>query len=60
MESKKFYSFRRRFQKTQKQMSHLLGTSLKAIQSFEQGWRKVPGDIEQQMLFLLHRRPLIR
>jgi hypothetical protein len=54
MESKEFYSFRRRFQKTQKEMSHLLGTSLKAIQSFEQGWRKVPGYIERQMLFLKH------
>jgi DNA-binding XRE family transcriptional regulator len=55
METKEFYSFRRRFQKTQKEMSHLLGTSLKAIQSLEQGWRKVPGYIERQMLFLNHR-----
>ena len=39
--------------KTQKQLSELLGTSLKAIQSFEQGWRKVPVHIERQMLFLL-------
>ena len=53
MDNKEFLSFRRRFQKTQKQMSQLLGTSLKAIQSFEQGWRKVPGYIERQMLFLL-------
>jgi DNA-binding XRE family transcriptional regulator len=53
MDNKEFYSFRRRFQKTQKQMSQLLGTSLKAIQSFEQGWRKVPGHVERQMLFLM-------
>lgn len=53
MDNKEFRSFRRRFQKTQKQMSQLLGTSLKAVQSFEQGWRKVPGYIERQMLFLM-------
>jgi len=53
LDNKEFLSFRRRFQKTQKQMSQLLGTSLKAIQSFEQGWRKVPGYVERQMLFLL-------
>ena len=40
-------------QKTQKQMAELLGTSIKAVQSFEQGWRAVPPYIERQMLFLL-------
>jgi len=49
MESKEFYSFRRRFQKARKQMSQLLGTSLTAIQRFEQGWRTVPRYIERQM-----------
>jgi len=34
-------------------MAQLLGTSLKAIQSFEQGWRNIPVHIERQMLFLL-------
>ncbi len=34
-------------------MAQLLGTSLKAVQSFEQGWRKVPGYVERQILFLL-------
>ena len=53
MDKKEFLSLRRTFQKTQKQMSQLLGTSLKAIQSFEQGWRKVPAYIERQVLFLL-------
>lgn len=53
MDSQEFRSFRQKFQKTQKQLSQLLGTSLKAIQSFEQGWRKVPVPIERQMLFLL-------
>ncbi len=52
MDSKEFHSLRQKLQKTQKQMSQLLGTSLRAIQSFEQGWRKVPVHIERQMLFL--------
>ena len=53
MDSKEFRSLRQKFQKSQKQLSQLLGTSLKAVQSFEQGWRKVPAPVERQMLFLL-------
>jgi len=52
MDHKEFGVVRQKFQKTQKQMAELLGTSLKAIQSFEQGWRKVPVYIERQLLFL--------
>jgi hypothetical protein len=37
-------------------MAQLLGTSLKAVQSFEQGWRKVPAHIERQGLFLISNR----
>jgi len=48
-----FSLLRQKLQKTQKQMASLLGTSLKAIQSFEQGWRKVPVHIERQLLFLM-------
>jgi len=53
MDYQEFQTYRQRLQKTQKQLSEFLGTSLKAIQSFEQGWRKVPVHIERQMLFLL-------
>ena len=35
------------------QMGQLLGTSLKAIQNFEQGWRKIPSHVEWQVLLLL-------
>ena len=52
MDKKEFQLFRQKFHKTQKQMSELLGTSLKAVQSFEQGWRKVPVHVERQILFL--------
>ena len=54
MDHQEFSSFRQKLQKTQKEMAELLGTSLKAVQSFEQGWRKVPVHIERQMLFLLN------
>jgi hypothetical protein len=39
--------------KTQKQMAQLLGTSIKAIHSYEQGWRLIPPHAERQMFFLL-------
>ena len=39
--------------KTQNQLARLLGTSFKAIQSFEQGWRNVPAHTERQLLLLL-------
>jgi DNA-binding XRE family transcriptional regulator len=34
-----FKKYRKRLNKTQKQMAELLGTSLKAIHSYEQGWQ---------------------
>lgn len=34
-------------------MSQLLGVSLKAIKSFEQGWRNIPMHIERQVLLLI-------
>ena len=52
MDSKEFQALRQKLEKTQKQMAQLLGTSLKAVQSFEQGWRKVPVHVERQSLFL--------
>jgi len=48
-----FTEIRNLLGKTQKEMAHLLGTSIKAVQSFEQGWRKVPIHTERQVLFLL-------
>lgn len=42
--------------KTQKQIAQLLGTSIKAIHSYEQGWRTIPPHVERQMFFLLSNR----
>jgi len=53
MEKKEFSRIRRYLGKTQNEMAQLLGTSLKAMQSFEQGWRNIPVHIERQVLFLL-------
>ena len=53
MTQKEFQAMRQSLRKTQKQMAELLSTSLKAIQSFEQGWRKVPGHIERHLLYLV-------
>ncbi len=44
---------RKKLDKTQKKLSELLGTSLKTIHSYEQGWRTIPGHIERQIFFLL-------
>jgi len=53
MDKQEFHSSRQQLKKTQKQIAELLGISLKAVQSFEQGWRKVPVHIERQILLLL-------
>jgi len=56
MERKEFSTIRTKLGKTQSQMAQLLGVSLKAIQSFEQGWRNIPVHTERQVLFLLSQK----
>jgi hypothetical protein len=56
MKEKEFKEIRKSLEKTQKEMAHLLGVSLKAVHSYEQGWRKVPAAVERQMYFLLSRK----
>lgn len=56
MESDKFKDIRARLEKTQKELAQLLGVSIKAIHSYEQGWRKIPHHVERQLLFLLSRK----
>jgi hypothetical protein len=52
LDAKEFISLRKKLQRTQREMAQLLGTTLRAMQSFEQEWRKVPVHIERQLLFL--------
>ncbi|MDZ7582604.1 MAG: helix-turn-helix transcriptional regulator [Deltaproteobacteria bacterium] len=56
MDKEEFKSCRLKLEKTQKQMGELLGVSIKAIHSYEQGWRPVPAAVERQLFFLLSRR----
>ena len=42
-----------KLEKTQKELAELLGSSLKAVSSYEQGWRSIPAHIERQLFFLL-------
>ena len=39
--------------KSQRELAGLLGISLKAIESYEQGWRRVPAHVERVLYFLL-------
>ena len=56
MDAATFVAIRGRLGKTQRELSHLLGTSMSAIHSYEQGWRNVPAHAERQLLFLLARK----
>jgi DNA-binding XRE family transcriptional regulator len=58
MTREEFYGIRHFLEKTQHDMARLLGTSLKSVQSFEQGWRNIPMHIERQTLFLLHMKKI--
>jgi DNA-binding XRE family transcriptional regulator len=59
MESTKFKDIRARLNKTQKELAQLLGVSIKAIHSYEQGWRKIPHHVERQLLFLFSRAIMV-
>ncbi len=53
MTREKFSLARKKLGKTQKALAKLLGVSLKAVQSYEQGWRTVPVHVERQIYFLV-------
>ncbi|MDA8419025.1 MAG: helix-turn-helix transcriptional regulator [Desulfobacteraceae bacterium] len=55
MEKEYFCLIRKKLGKTQKELSELLGISLKTLHSYEQGWRQIPAHAERQVLFLLSR-----
>lgn len=56
MDRKEILRARKILSKTQKQLAELLGSSIKAIHSYEQGWRSVPAHVERQIFFLLSRK----
>lgn len=53
MDKTEFSRIRKSLGKSQRELAQLLGTSVKAVESFEQGWRRITVHIERQMLFLL-------
>lgn len=59
MESSEFLRARKKLGKTQKEIAELLGTSIKAIHSYEQGWRSIPPHVERQMYFLVSRQRML-
>ena len=56
MDKQEFSLLRKKLNKTQIQMAQLLGTSLKAVHSYEQGWRSIPAHAERQLLFLVSQK----
>ena len=52
MNGKEFKKLRKKLNKTQKEIAQLLGVSVKAVNSYEQGWRNISPHIERQMFFL--------
>ncbi|MBI9077311.1 MAG: transcriptional regulator [Desulfatibacillum sp.] len=56
MTDKGFANARSILKKTQIEMAQILGVSVKAVHSYEQGWRNVPAHVERQLYFLLTRR----
>lgn len=56
MDSKEFLEIRKKLTKTQKEVAQLLGISLKAVCSYEQGWRTIPSHVERQLFFLLAKK----
>ena len=55
MTSSEFLAARKRIAVTQKKIADLLGVSIKAVHSYEQGWRRIPAHVERQIFFLLSR-----
>ena len=49
-------SIRQNLGKSQSEMAELLGISVRAIQSYEQGWRKPPPSVQKLAAFFLFLR----
>ncbi len=56
MDSQEFVDIRKKLDKTQKELAALMGISLKAVCSYEQGWRSIPGHAQRQLIFLLAKK----
>ncbi|HUW42333.1 MAG TPA: helix-turn-helix transcriptional regulator [Rectinemataceae bacterium] len=53
MNSETFSGLRALLGRSQRELADILGVSLKTVESYEQGWRRVPANIERILYFLL-------
>ncbi len=53
MTGEEFSRLRKLLGKSQKELADILGISRKAVESYGQGWRKVPANTERMLYFLL-------
>jgi transcriptional regulator with XRE-family HTH domain len=53
LDSRDFARIRTKLGKSRRELAELLGVSLKAVESYEQGWRKVPVHVERVLYYLL-------
>ena len=56
MDKDMFTRIRKKLEKTQAELSRLLGVSTRAVHSYEQGWRNIPVHVERQLLYLLQKK----
>ena len=56
MDNKEFKKWREKLKKTRKEITELLGVSLKDVQGYEQGWQNIPAHVERLIYFHLSRR----
>jgi transcriptional regulator with XRE-family HTH domain len=52
MDAATFGKIRAKLGRSQRELADILGLSQKAVESYEQGWRKVPSNIERILWFL--------
>lgn len=52
MDSRRFAAMRKALGASQRELAAMLGVSEKAVESYEQGWRRIPGNIERILYFL--------
>jgi DNA-binding XRE family transcriptional regulator len=60
MKSLEFIHFRKKLNKTQEEVAKLVGVSVKAVRSYEQGWRTIPAHVQRQIMFLITKKEEIR
>jgi DNA-binding XRE family transcriptional regulator len=60
MNNKEFKQLRLKLGKTQNELALLLGASLKAVRSYEQGWRNIPTHAERQLYLLTSKKNALK